>query len=834
MEPLLSFGLCYTALIFLILSLLEQPHLSMTTASETNQLTVGSTMTSTQYLTSSSGIFVFGFCNIDPSTNSNQLLLAIWFNIGAPDSTNKKVVWFARDLTSNRTVIATKQSVLKFTDTGRVSLVDGQNELWSPSQPFGSALVLQDSGNLQLIAKDGVPWESFGNPTDTLLPGQNMSNRPGEYLQSRNTDTDFSPGRFTLNLQDDGNIVLYMKELEVPSDLGAPYWATTTFGKKTKPTLFFNDSGNLYYTFSDNTTNPVYLTTERPLNSFEMYYHYTALDPDGTIRVYVRQKNNTDGSLWDVFSQFPGDGCSRRTNFGLQGMCGPNAYCTKDKEERLDCECPYGYVFVDEQQKHKGCMPNFVPHTCDGKDNSTEFMTVQVPYTSWSNQSTYKKFTLTSITTLGQCNTSCLKDCFCTAILIDGSSCMFVGMLTAGKVTQDTGMTALIKVRANTSAPDPLPVPASVRSIWFYITIGIACLFAASVIYILWQIYITKMAKRNQPGLRIFTYKELKRATKNFKKQRRLGKGSFGEVYKGKLSYLAPPHVAVKKLIGNEYIEKDFENEVRSIGQIHHYNLVRMIGYCKEGVHRLLVFEYMQGGTLANFIFASKRPCWSCLAEAAIGIAKGLEYLHEGCKPRIIHCDIKPDNILFDGMHIPRITDFGIAKLLGDQKTQKTVINTIAGTKPYIAPEWLINDVGKVDTKVDVYSFGVVLLEIICCRKASEEQPPDNEAPSTMLALRVRVESLIRDGKAEKLVQQESEPLANMEKVERFARVAIWCLQEDPTARPTMRTVVQMLEGTVEVNPLPEPPGPPSFSAILPTGSEIHPSSSTDHAIQIE
>ncbi|CAN6201097.1 unnamed protein product [Urochloa humidicola] len=129
-------------------------------------------MTSTQYLTSSSGIFVFGFCNIDPSTNSNQLLLAIWFNIGAPDSANKKVVWFARDLASNRTVIATKQSVLKFADTGRVSLVDGQDELWSPSQPFGSAFVLQDSGNLQLIAKDGVPWESFGNPTDTLGSSQ--------------------------------------------------------------------------------------------------------------------------------------------------------------------------------------------------------------------------------------------------------------------------------------------------------------------------------------------------------------------------------------------------------------------------------------------------------------------------------------------------------------------------------------------------------------------------------------------------------------------------------------------------------------------------------------
>ncbi|XP_034591839.1 G-type lectin S-receptor-like serine/threonine-protein kinase LECRK3 [Setaria viridis] len=789
-------------------------------------------MTSTQYLTSSSGIFVFGFCNIDPSNNSNQLLLAIWFNFGAPDSANKKVVWFARDLTSNRTVIATKQSVLKFAETGRVSLVDGQSELWSPSNPFGSALVLQDSGNLQLISKDGVPWESFSNPTDTLLPGQNMSNRPGEYLQSRNTDTDFSPGRFTLNLQDDGNIVLYMKEIDVPSDLGAPYWAAMTNGKKMAPTLFFNDSGNLYYTFINNNTEPVYLTTERPLNSFEMYYHYAALDPDGTIRVYVHQKNNTDSSLWDVFSQFPGDGCSRRTNFGLEGMCGPNAYCTIDKEERLDCECPYGYVFVDEQHKYKGCRPNFVPHTCNGKENSTEFMTMQVPYTSWSNQSTYKKFILTSTTTLEQCNSSCLEDCFCKAVLIDGSSCMFMGMLTAGKVTQDTSMTALIKIRANTSVPvpDPLPVPASVRSIWFYITIGIAFLLSASIIYILWQINISKMAKRNQPGLRIFTSKELKRATKNKKKE--LGKGSFGKVYQGKLSYLNPPHVAVKELIGsNEYSEKDFENEVRSIGQIHHCNLVRMIGYCKEGTDRKLVFEYMQGGTLANFIIRSKRPCWSCLSEAAIGIAKGLEYLHEGCNPKIIHCDIKPDNILFDDKHIPKITDFGIAKLLGDQKTQQTFTNTLAGTMPYIAPEWF--GVGNVRSKVDVYSFGVVLLEMICCKRAKGKQPPPKDQdPRIMFCLR-EAESLIRSGRFEELVQGESEALADMESVKRFSHVAIWCLQ-DSSMRPRMRKVVQMLEGVVKVDPLPDSSMSSIFSPMHPTSSETNPSSSTVHIIQVE
>lgn len=498
-------------------------------------------------------------------------------------------------------------------------------------------------------------------------------------------------------------------------------------------------------------------------------------------------------------------------------------------------ECPYGYVFVDEQHRYKGCRPIFVPHACDGRDNSSGFVTEQVPYTSWSNQSTYKKFVLTSTTTLGHCNASCLNDCFCAAILIDSTSCMFVGMLTAGKVTQDTSMTALVKVRANNPATFR---PHSRRSMWLYITIVIAILFGASVMCIIGQRYSSNKAKRNLLGLRVFTSKELKRATKNFEEQ--LGNGSFGEVYKGELSHMQPPQVAVKKLTGSKaYNEKDFENEVRSIGQIHHYNLVRMIGYCKEAVHRMLVFEYMPGGTLAKFIFGPQRPRWSLLVKAAIDIAKGLEYLHEGCQPRIIHRDIKPDNILFDAKRVAKITDFGIAKLLWDEKTtQQMFTNTIVGTKPYVALEWFVAG-ANVSSKVDVYSFGVVLLEMICCKRATGESPPhpplDQQDLNAMFGLRSWAESLLVSERAEELVQGDSEALDDMESVTRFAQVAIWCLQKDPSTRPTMRKVVQMLEGIVKVDPLPDPRRPPSVSPVLPSSSEINHSSSTvDTSIQIE
>ncbi|XP_062230128.1 G-type lectin S-receptor-like serine/threonine-protein kinase LECRK4 [Phragmites australis] len=838
MEPLLPFVL-YLAPILLIL--LEQPRLFMSAAAQTNKLTVGSSITPigpTRYLTSSSGIFAFGFCNVDPSLHPTQLLLAIWFDFGASDCTNKTVVWFARDPASNQAVIATKQSVLSLDHSNRLSLVEGQTTLWSPGQHLGSTLVLLDSGSLQLLAVGvgggGVSWQSFDYPTHTLLPGQNMTNTSRTYLLSKNTDTDFSPGRFTLIVQDDDNIVLYMRDPDHTSspagNTGDPYWDSGTWHSGKVPTIVFDNSGNLFY--NDSMNGYKNLTTKRPSNSAESYYHYAALDPDGTIRVYAHQKNNTDSTAWDVVSVFPGDGCSRKTKYGIQAMCGPNAYCKVSslKEQRLNCECPDGYVFVDEQHKYRGCWPNFVPHSCDGKDHSGEFTTVKMDNTAWSNQSAYNKYPTTA---LQQCNTSCLNNCFCVAVLIDGSSCMEVEKLTDGKQGSGTEMTALIKVAAISSSV-AVQGPTSPRSIWLYIIIGILAIsFVASITYSLWQCYASKKAARRRlsVGLRTFTHKELYRATNGFKEL--LGKGGFGEVWKGEVSSLHPPHVAVKKLIKlNEHNERDFENEVQSLGRIHHKNLVRMIGYCKEGVHRMLVFEYMQGGTLADFIFRLDRPCWSCLAEAAIGIAKGLEYLHEGCKSQIIHCDIKPENILFDDKHTPRITDFGIAKLLGDQKTQHTV-TTIAGTRPYVAPEWFDGG-GKVDNKVDVYSFGVVLLEMICCKRAAGQQLDNVQGHGTVPALRAWAERLIRSGRAELLMQGESEALVDMESVERFARVAIWCLQKDPSTRPTMRKVVQMLEGAVEINPLPDPPRPPSFSAILPTGSETNHSSSTANALQIE
>nr|POE49981.1 g-type lectin s-receptor-like serine/threonine-protein kinase rlk1 [Quercus suber] len=286
-----------------------------------------------------------------------------------------------------------------------------------------------------------------------------------------------------------------------------------------------------------------------------------------------------------------------------------------------------------------------------------------------------------------------------------------------------------------------------------------------------------------------------------------LGKGAFGTVYKGVLPSDSKRFVAVKKL-GKvvEEGEKEFKTEVSVIGQTHHKNLVRLLGYCDEGQHRLLVYEYMSNGSLASFLFGISRPHWNQRVQIAFGIARGLMYLHEECSTQIIHCDIKPQNILLDEYFTPRIADFGLAKLLLAEQS-RAARTAIRGTIGYFAPEWFSK--ASISVKVDVYSFGVMLLEIICCKSSVAFALGEEEA------LIDWAYECYKDKKLDKLIEDDEEAKNDMKRLERFVIVAIWCIQEDSSLRPSMKKVTQMLEGVIEVSVPPSPSlftsSPPSF-----------------------
>ncbi|CAI0450302.1 unnamed protein product [Linum tenue] len=306
-------------------------------------------------------------------------------------------------------------------------------------------------------------------------------------------------------------------------------------------------------------------------------------------------------------------------------------------------------------------------------------------------------------------------------------------------------------------------------------------------------------------NLQKFSYGQLDYATGGFKEV--LGSGASGTVYKGVLGR-NQQLVAVKMLdkMVSKTQEQEFTTEVKVIGGTNHKNLVKLVGFCNEGKHRLLVYEYMSNGSLADLLFDRdrSRPSWDTRTEIAYAVAKGLVYLHEECSTHIIHCDIKPQNILLDESMTAKISDFGLAKLLKANQTR--TMTGIRGTRGYVAPEWFKSM--PITSKVDVHSFGIVLLELVSCRKNLDMEALNEEE----IILADWAVDCFSDGKLGKLVKGDEEAMADMERVERFLKVAIWCLQEDPTRRPEMKKVAQMLEGSIHV---PTPPDPESYLGTI-------------------
>lgn len=778
---------------------------------------------------SPSGNFEFGFYQ-----QGNGFSVGIWL-IGV----NKKtVVW-----TANRddTPVDDKANLL-FTDSGKLLLriEQGYEKPIADISNSASSASMLDSGNFVLYNNNsGIVWESFEHPTDTMLQDQVLL--PAGQLFSSVSETNHSTGRFHLKMQDDGNLVLYPSNTE---DWGMDaYWASDTWSPSLHHHLHLNSSGVLRIVDTSSwvvsTLNDVSKPSLANADQNSTILYRATLDANGNFQLYshvILDKAN-NGQVKDVdHDRVSVVWSALQHPCEVKGVCGFNSLCIPNGA-KPKCVCVPGTEYADPNRRYLGCLRNYSKMACgsDGKENVTLYSVTKMENISWQDIP-YEEIKMSN---WENCSQSCLEDCNCEAAIFElndisrdfdintgydiyfGHVCMKQKLplryvkrdfkeskMTFFKVSNIRNTREIRnKSSIDRKSEERSKVSATNKKVLteiLVIALGFVMLscvaLAISGFYII-KIRVLRYKKLRADGtlgnmtyghgevtLRVFSYNELKRATNGFKEE--LGKGSFGAVYKGSLNK-GKKVVAVKRLEKLvEEGEREFQAEMRAIGRTNHKNLVRLLGYCAEASKRLLVYEYMSNGSLADLLFANTTHIgWEERVRIAIDVARGILYLHEECKIPIIHCDIKPQNILMDDFWTAKISDFGLAKFLMPDQTR--TFTAIRGTRGYLAPEWQKNT--PISVKADVYSFGIVLLEIVCCRKNMDTNVSDPEE----IVLSNWVYKCFAARELKKLVIGEE---VDNKILDNMVKVGLWCIQDEPALRPSMKSVVLMLEGISDVS----------------------------------
>uniref|UniRef100_A0A803NZ10 non-specific serine/threonine protein kinase n=1 Tax=Cannabis sativa TaxID=3483 RepID=A0A803NZ10_CANSA len=322
-----------------------------------------------------------------------------------------------------------------------------------------------------------------------------------------------------------------------------------------------------------------------------------------------------------------------------------------------------------------------------------------------------------------------------------------------------------------------------------------------------------------------FNFKSIETATSNFSDDNMLGKGGFGDVYKGVL--LDGREIAVKRLSKSSgQGAAEFKNEVVLVAKLQHKNLVRLLGFCLEGDEKILVYEYVHNKSLDYFLFDPKKQSqlnWSIRCNIIEGIARGVLYLHEDSRLKVIHRDLKASNILLDRNMSPKVSDFGMARMFGQEQTQGNTIR-IVGTYGYMAPEYAME--GLYSIKSDVYSFGILLLEILSGRKNSSSHIGDRTAGLVAYAWQLWNEKKVLD-----LMDPYLKDSCTPHEFMRYIQIALLCVQEDANLRPSMSSVVSTLKS--EVPSLSQPERPAFISSGLHSDHELNPTDSLSVNIEM-
>ncbi|KAI3686875.1 hypothetical protein L1987_80564 [Smallanthus sonchifolius] len=767
-----------------------------------NTLSKGSSISidhKTDHLVSPNRLFTAGFYKV----GINAYSFSIWLTKPPENHNNPTVVWMAnRDVPVNG-----KHSKLTLYKDGNLVLKDADSSIvWSTNtKTTNGSLILQleDTGNLVLYQVNGRPyilWQSFDYPTDTLLPDQPFT-RNSQLVSSRSTNN-FSTGFFKLYFENNNVLSLLYNGPEITSVYWpAPYLRTWEAGRST-----YNNSR-----FAK-------LDSKGEFNSSDEFGFFVSdfgvgrerimkVDFDGNIRVY----SLVDGKKWEVQWQAFSTPCK------IHGVCGPNSLCTYSQETGRKCSCVRGYKMKNPIDWSSGCEPVFKP--CQEEEEGF----VVLPYVEYYG---YDINYLPNIT-LEQCKQVCLKDCNCKGFQFkfDNSyyNCYIKNLLYNGYQSgfENTMYIKLPKRLLSSfpqrfdngssySCPGHLIMPVS-RSydvkhgngslkvmLWLGCVVGVLEIMLIIFFFYTTQKGLTSSAQSYFPiasGFKRFTYAELKKATDNFSKE--IGRGGAGVVYKGELSDDRIAAIKVLKEATDQQGESEFQAEISTIGRLNHMNLIETWGYCVEGKHRLVVYEYMANGSLATSLDMNKLD-WGKKIEIAIGTAKGLAYLHEECLEWVLHCDVKPHNILLDTDYNPKVADFGLSKLFDRSTGEDSSFSRIRGTRGYMAPEWVFNL--PITSKVDVYSYGVVVLQMITGKSPLQMQHISVEGSGRDQTLVEWVREKIRvdnesDNRAwiKEVVDSTTCGENDTSTLTKLVKIALQCAEDDRDARPSMSQVVNML-----------------------------------------
>ncbi|XP_076918767.1 G-type lectin S-receptor-like serine/threonine-protein kinase At4g03230 [Bidens hawaiensis] len=754
-------------------------------------LAVNQSLSGDQTLVSRDGNFEMGF--FKPG-ESPKYYIGIWYH--KTRITSETVVWVA-----NRDApISDKfSSELKIIDGNLVLLDKSKAQIWSTntnSTATPASVVLLDDGNLVLrYGSNSSPpiWQSFDHPTHTFLPGgklgYNKHTNTKQVLTSWKNIEDPGTGLFSLEL--DPNERQYL----ITWNRSVDYWTSGSWNDRDKrfsllPEMSLNNIYNFSYVDNEN----------------ESYFTYSISDSSVILRLImdvsgqIQQLSWFESSgQWTLFWSQPRAICEVYGGCGPFGVCNlqmlPTCNCITGFEPRSPSDWILG-SFSD------GCMRK-AGLNCSTKIENPVFI---INYFKKVSPSPFPESEGQQLDE-SECRSSCLDYCFCNAYTFISSKCLHWNSENLNNISLEllSNVTYLDKIYIKVSLSDHHKNNTKV----LIAGVTSACLglvFLCSIGVIIYRRMKNRdrgvLSEEDRKGLDapFFEFKRILSATENFSLANKLGQGGFGPVYKG--TFPGGAEIAVKRLSSqSKQGLKEFKNEVLLIAKLQHRNLIRLLGYSMKNHEMILLYEFMPNKSLDHFIFDRKRCMrldWALRFDIIMGIARGLLYLHQDSRLKIIHRDLKTSNVLLDGDMNPKISDFGLAKIVKGRDTDGSRTR-IVGTFGYMAPEYALN--GFFSVKSDVFSFGVVVLEIISGKRNTGYY--HNKEAFSLISY---AWSLWKDKKPLDLLDTILAESCNSIEVLRCMIIGLLCVQEDPHDRPTMTGVLGMLGMDIESLPDPKEP----------------------------